>query len=231
MKQQLCELTSLWWIPAATRFSNHLIPSPGLATTCKAPQLWTAWRAPAGPQQLLGWVTGDDVLRPHRHHVMFSYDNFHNFYNNLKKHLLALQAWPCCVRNSNPSLDFFVLSSGSCCVALALALVTISLQALLIISAAEHSVSKRAEPSRSESARTQRNNAQLLSEKKKVSLTITIQMCHTGHLILLQISAIWSEKLISHKDFPVGLLEPSYCSSCEDSLIQSKWCTHRCARF
>lgn len=40
---------------------------------------------------------------------------FGNIYNKLKKHPLALQVWPCCFRNLNPSLDFTLLSLSSCC--------------------------------------------------------------------------------------------------------------------
>lgn len=160
-------------------------------------------------------------------HVMFSYNNFCNFYNKLKKHLLALQVWPCCIRNLNPSLEYFVLSSGSCCVALAL--VTISFQALLI-SAAEHSASRRAEPSHSVRELKETMLGFSLRKKKSITYNHNADVSYWPHNPLANLCHL-KFKLISRKDFPGGLLEPSYCSSCEDSLIQSKWWIHRCARF
>lgn len=160
---------------------------------------------------------------------MFSYDNFCNFYYKLKKHLLALQAWPCCIRNLNPSLEFSVLFSGCCCVALALALVTISFQ-VLQLKWAVHSASKRAEPSHSECRNLKKQHLVSLWERKSVTYNHNADASCWPHNPLANLCHLkW--KLISPKDFPVGLLEPSYCSSCEDSLIQSKWWIHRCARF
>lgn len=210
--------SSLCWVPK-NHFSICSVPSStleqlwvtartsvlALAVNVAPPDVLQVWGVPpvtAGPwarDTFLGcaWVWAVSTGSSRTCAVSCSvlrWQLFGNIYNKLKPHIHQL-----CQRDL-VALGIFIeagISPSSLWELLSLSPLFSSPFSFKHCSAFQlsNTLLKRAEPSSSKNTWTQRNqHSALLWEKKKpVSLPITMWMCHPGHIILLQISAIWSE--------------------------------------